>query len=93
MLLLGTFLKEDGDLVDALSTFSRVAKKFPGSGRSWLEWGKTLLLLGKYEEAVEKMRKAVACQPDDPDARLTLKSATETAEAQRTQSDGKVLKP
>jgi predicted O-linked N-acetylglucosamine transferase (SPINDLY family) len=85
MLLLGSFLQEGGDLVDAMSTFSRVTKKFPGNGKSWLEWGKTLLLLGKPGEAVEKMRKAVACQPDDPDALFNLGFALQR-NIQRTES-------
>jgi predicted O-linked N-acetylglucosamine transferase (SPINDLY family)/glycosyltransferase involved in cell wall biosynthesis/SAM-dependent methyltransferase len=85
MLLLGSFFQEGGDPGAAMAAFSSITKKFPGNGKSWLEWGKTLLLLGKPGEAVEKMRKAVACQPDDPDALFNLGFALQR-NIQRTES-------
>jgi tetratricopeptide (TPR) repeat protein len=84
MLLLGSYLKENGDLAGAISMFSRVAEKLPNSGKGWLEWGKALLLLGKFRESVEKLRKAVACQPDDPETIINLKTAIEAAGAENT---------
>lgn len=66
LLLLGSFLQESGDLLTAMSTFTRASQKFPKNGKAWLEWGKCLLLLEKFDEAIVKMRKAVACQPEDP---------------------------
>ena len=59
-------------MVDAMSTFSRAAKKFPAAAKSWLEWGKVLLQLDKNEEALEKMRQAVACQANSPEALFNL---------------------
>jgi predicted O-linked N-acetylglucosamine transferase (SPINDLY family) len=86
LLLLGSLLKESGDLVGAISIFSRVAEKHPSSGRGWFEWGKALLFVGKQRESVEKLRMAVDFMPDDSEALLSLKNAIEAAGEEKTGS-------
>jgi tetratricopeptide (TPR) repeat protein len=64
--MLGSLYDYDGQPEKALNTFDEGLKRFPGSGRLWLEKGNVYWIQRKYEEALPNYEKGIAADPKFP---------------------------
>jgi tetratricopeptide (TPR) repeat protein len=70
--ILGEMARQESQLEEAVSRFSRAATLDPGFGDAFMGWGFCLVTLKRYEEAVAPLQTAVRLQQDNPSAHYNL---------------------
>lgn len=68
----GNILREQQNLAEACVKFQKAIELDSNFSISWMQWGYTLLQMGKPEEATEKLWRASQHPPLNPDALVTL---------------------
>jgi tetratricopeptide (TPR) repeat protein len=70
--ILGEMARQDSQLEEAISHFSRAAKLDSSFGDAFMGWGFCLVTLKRYEEAIPPLRAAVRLQQGNPSAHYNL---------------------
>jgi tetratricopeptide (TPR) repeat protein len=70
--ILGEMARQESQLEDAVSHFSRAAKLDSNFGDAFMGWGFCLVTLKRYEEAIPPLQAAVRLQQGNPSAHYNL---------------------
>jgi len=70
--ILGEMARQESQLEEAISHFSRAAKLDSSFGDAFMGWGFCLVTLKRYEEAIPPLRAAVRLQQGNPSAHYNL---------------------
>jgi Tfp pilus assembly protein PilF len=70
--ILAEMARQDSQLEEAISHFSRAAKLDSSFGDAFMGWGFCLVTLKRYEEAIAPLRAAVRLQQGNPSAHYNL---------------------
>jgi tetratricopeptide (TPR) repeat protein len=70
--ILGEMARQDSQLEEAISHFSRAAKLDSSFGDAFMGWGFCLVTLKRYEEAIPPLQAAVRLQQGNPSAHYNL---------------------
>jgi tetratricopeptide (TPR) repeat protein len=70
--VLGEMARQESQLEDAISHFSRAAKLDSSFGDAFMGWGFCLVTLKRYEEAIPPLQAAVRLQQGNPSAHYNL---------------------
>jgi Tfp pilus assembly protein PilF/TolB-like protein len=84
----GVALARDGKFAEALAAFEQATRADAGDPDYWLNFGLLQLRAEKPEAAVEPLRRALALQPADPEARALLAlSLDQTGRGEEAQAE------
>lgn len=72
LLQAGVLLQEQGHIVEARETFSRVARQFPALPEAWLHLGVLEAMTGNTRDALNHFSKAVELAPDSVQCHVNL---------------------
>jgi len=70
--ILGEMARQESQLEEAISHFSRAAKLDSSFGDAFMSWGFCLVTLKRYEEAIPPLQAAVRLQEGNPSAHYNL---------------------
>jgi tetratricopeptide (TPR) repeat protein len=84
--ILGEMARQESQLEEALSHFSRAAKLDSSFGDAFMGWGFCLVTLKRYEEAIPPLQAAVRLQQGNPSAHYNLAVALSRA-GQKEEAD------
>jgi tetratricopeptide (TPR) repeat protein len=70
--ILGEMARQESQLEEAVSHFSRAAKLDSSFGDAFMGWGFCLVTLKRYEEAIPPLQAAVRLQEGNPSAHYNL---------------------
>ena len=79
-----------GKTADAIEAYKKALEEEPNNGILHFDLGKLLVKVGKPEQAIPQMRKAIDGRPARPEAEFTLKRLLKEREAAQSEGDPSV---